>query len=329
MVGSYLLDLLLQEGYTNIRAIYRPGSQPYLSKWGENVVEWVACDLLDPFLLSDCTQGVTQIYHCAGVISFRKEDRQEMQAVNVEGTANLVNAALANGVQKIVYVSSVAALGRTRPGQERSEKDYWERSPYNTFYGFSKFQGEQEVWRGHAEGLQVKVVNPSIILGAHDWYSGPGRFFPLIDGGFRFYPAGGTGLVDVRDVVCFMQQLMESDINGERYILNAATLSYQDFFRKVAQALQVRAPHLKIGHFIQQIAWRMSWIGGKLSGQPSLITRETAAQASYTYHYLADKSKATFAFQYRDIDQSIQEMAPAYRNWQATAQIGHLPFELP
>jgi nucleoside-diphosphate-sugar epimerase len=329
MVGAYLLELLDQAGYRCIRAIYRPGTQPHSSARIKHTIQWVECDLLDPLTLEKTIREVEQIYHCAGLISFRKKDRKEMLRVNVEGTANLMNIALHAGIKKVLHVSSVAALGRTKPGQERDEKDHWERSPYNTFYGLSKYQGEQEAWRAHAEGLNLNVVNPSIILGAHDWYSGPGRFFPMLDRSFPFYPVGGTGLVDVRDVVHFMVQLMESDINGERYILNAGTLSYQAFFQKIAQALQVPPPRFKISRLLQQIAWRMSWLQETLTGKPSLITRETAAQSSYTYHYPADKSKAAFDFQYRNLDQSIQEMALAYQQWKNKEETVHLPFYQP
>lgn len=316
MVGAYLLELLVQAGYRRIRAIYRPGTQPYTSPVIHQRIEWVECNLLDPVALEDAMQGIAQVYHCAGVISFRKKDRKEMLRVNVEGTANLVNIALFTGLSRMLHVSSVAALGRTKPGQQRDEKDHWERSPYNSFYGLSKYQGEQEAWRAQAEGLHLNVVNPSIILGAHNWQSGPGRFFPMIDQGFRFYPGGGTGLVDVRDVVRFMKMLMESSISGERFILNAGTLSYRDFFQKIATALGVRAPEIKINTFLQQIAWRLAWLNEKRTGKPSLISRETATQASYTYYYPADKSREVFNFQYRDIDQSIREMALAYRQWQ-------------
>lgn len=326
MVGAYLLELLSQSGYQRIRAIYRPGTQPYNSDQINNPIDWIECDLLDPVGLGEAIQGVSQIYHCAGLISFRKKDRKNLLSVNVEGTANLVNLALEHGVDKVLHVSSVAALGRTKPGQERSEKDHWERSPYNTFYGLSKFQGEQEAWRAEAEGLNLNVVNPSIILGAHQWQHGPGQFFPLIDQGFRFYPGGGTGLVDVRDVVRFMQLLMESNISGERFILNANTLSYQDFFHKIARALNVPAPTIKINSFFQQIAWRLAWIKEKITGHTSLISRETAAQASHTYYYPARKSRQVFGFQYRDIDASIAEMAHAYRLWQTQGGYPHLSF---
>ena len=329
MVGAYLLELLNQASYRRIRAIYRPGTRPYSSPQLKHPIEWIECDLLDPMMLEESVQGIEQIYHCAGLISFRKKDRKEMLKVNVEGTANLMNAALDTGVKKVLHVSSVAALGRTKPGQQRDEKDHWERSPYNTFYGLSKYQGEQEAWRAHAEGLRLNVINPSIILGAHDWHSGPGRFFPMIERNFPFYPIGGTGLVDVRDVVRFMMQLMESDIFGERYILNAGTLSYQTFFQKIAEAMKLSPPRFKISTALQQIAWRLSWLNETLTGKTSLITRETAAQSSYTYYYPADKSKDVFNFQYRNLDDSIQEMALAYQQSKNTGEILHLPFYQP
>ena len=154
------------------------------------------------------------------------------------------------------------------------ETDKWERSPYNTQYGLSKYLAEQEAWRGFAEGLELVVVNPSIILGVHQWNNGPARFFPLLSGGFSFYPAGGSGFVDVRDVVVFMLKLMESQQNGERFILNAQTLSYQSFFQKIATAIDAKIPKIRIAPTMQQIAWRLAWVQQALTGKPSLITKE-------------------------------------------------------
>lgn len=326
MVGTYLLRLLIRSGYENIRAIYRPDSDLSFAKTINGPIEWVECDLLDQVGLEDALEGIEQVYHCAGIISFRKIDRPYMMAVNVDGTANLVNMALQKKVKRLLHVSSSAALGRTKPGEVIDENKQWERSPYNTFYGLSKYLGEQEAWRGDAEGLEVVVVQPSIILGAHHWEEGPGRFFPMIDKGFRFFPAGGTGLVDVRDVVLFMKILMESDIKGERYLLNDDTLTYKDFFHRIARALGVKAPTTQINHLIQQVAWRATWLREKLTGKPSLVTRETAAQSSHTYYYPADKSRTELDFQYRDLNTTIQEMAACYLAWKKTGKISTLDF---
>ncbi len=326
LVGAYLLRYLVQQGYQNIRALYRRGSDRSFTQSINPSIDWIEGDVLDVIGLEEATQGVEQIYHSAAMISFNHADRKEMMQVNIEGTANLINVALYNGVKRFLQVSSVAAIARTKPGQTLTETNQWERSSYNTQYGLSKYLAEQEAWRGYAEGLELVVVNPAIILGVHRWNSGPARFFPLLDNGFSFYPAGGSGFTDVRDVVTFMVKLMESHLNGERFILNAQTLSYQSFFQKIATSIGAKIPKIPIAPALQQLAWRLAWLQQKLTGKPSLITKETAAQSSRTYYYDGTKSTEMLDFEYRDLDTTINEIGAFYKHKPHDSLQPFLPF---
>ena len=125
------------------------------------------------------------------------------------------------GVKKLIYVSSIAALGRTKERPRLDESSKWVQSKGNSQYAVSKYLGEQEVWRGQTEGLSTAIVNPSVILGSGYWNLGSARFFKQVDEGLKFSPVGSSGFVDVRDVARFMVLLLESDISGQRYILNA------------------------------------------------------------------------------------------------------------
>ena len=253
-LGSYLLRFLLQEGYQNIWALHRPTSD---FSWIADIksrIHWIECDILDILGLEDALDGVVEIYHSAAFISFLRSERKKMLQINVEGTANLVDIALFKGVKRLLNVSSVAALGRSKPIETLNEKNQWERSPFNTYYGLSKYLAEQEAWRGFAEGLEVVVVNPSMILGSHYWDYGTANFFSMIDKGLKFYPMGGNGFVDVRDVVRLMHKLMESGISGERYIANQETLAYQELFQRIAHQLNTNAPRIKVNAFLRELA---------------------------------------------------------------------------
>src|SRR5438874_1405767 len=117
--------------------------------------------------------GVTDIYHCAAMVTFDPRHVNEMLHFNPQSTANIVNQALLQGIRKLVYVSSVAAL--SRPGnaaKEITEEQEWGESKYNSAYGISKYFAETEVWRGIGEGLNAVIVNPGIILGPGDWNRG-------------------------------------------------------------------------------------------------------------------------------------------------------------
>ena len=249
-LGSYIARQLLAEGrYTTIRAIRRTEKT---SEWTADIadkIEWRTADLTDIFSLEDAMQGVQHVYHAAAAISFDSNDHRAMLKTNIEGTANVVNAALACGVTKFTHVSSVAALGRNAASTFFDENNKWQTDPLNTTYGISKFNAEQEVWRGSAEGLNVVIVNPSIIIGAFDWRHGSPALIRTVAKGLRFYTTGSTGFVDVRDVATAISMLMQSDITNERYVLNAANATYQSFFNQVADALHVKRPDIKTTPF--------------------------------------------------------------------------------
>ena len=167
LVGNELIkQLLLQEEH--VKAIYHTTplqiSHPNL--------EVVQCDILDVTVLEEIMKGVTHVYHSAALVSYSPKDKRQLIKINVEGTANMVDACLQAEVQKFVHVSSVAALGRTGKGEVISEQMNWTEETSNSTYGKSKHFGEMEVWRGIGEGLQAVIVNPSLILGGAGRYCG-------------------------------------------------------------------------------------------------------------------------------------------------------------
>ena len=137
-----------KKGYT-VRAIRRHDKLPFYipaSVWEK--VEWIPGDILDIVGLEEAMEGMDAVIHAAAKVSFAGRDRRELFQTNIEGTANVVNAALSNNVRRFIHVSSVAALGRTANGETVTEDKKWEDSKLNTNYAISKFHGVVEVWRG-------------------------------------------------------------------------------------------------------------------------------------------------------------------------------------
>jgi dihydroflavonol-4-reductase len=312
-LGAYLLRHLLIEGYTNIRALRQASSKMDLVESFEGAIEWVEGNILDIVGLESAMQGIKKVYHCAAVVSFYPSDRQKMMEVNVEGTANVVNIALHLGIEKLVHVSSVAAIGRSKEGSTLNENSKWERSPFNTNYAISKFKAEQEVWRGIAEGLNAAIVNPGIIMGSSRWDEGSARFFELVWKGYRFYPVGTASLVDIRDVVSFMTKLMESDIRAERYILHATSYTYKQLLSDIAKHLDCNPPTIKVTPFLRSLAWRLAWIQSLFNGKKPLLTKETANNSSRTFYYDHSKSLQVFDFEYTPIKTTIEETAKQFK----------------
>jgi dihydroflavonol-4-reductase len=310
-LGSHLIRALVAAGKP-VRALYRQQPSPRLQDISDKI-EWVPGDILDVFTLEDAMVGVTQVYHCAAVVSFQAADRDRLLKINVEGTANVVNMALDAGVEKLLYVSSVAAIGRARDNAAVNEECEWEDSKNNSRYGISKFQGEMEVWRGIAEGLDAVIVNPSIILGAGFWDDGSGSLLKNAWKEFPYYTEGVNGFVDVEDVVQAMIRLMDSGISAERYILSADNWGYQRLFTTMAQALGKKPPHIAAKPWMAEVVWRLEKVKGMITGKHPLVTKETARTAQMKVIYENNKVlNALPGFQFRPLEDTIQHIATAF-----------------
>lgn len=310
-LGSHLIRALVAAGKP-VRALYRQQPSPRLQDISDKI-EWVPGDILDIFTLEDALVGVTQVYHCAAMVSFQAADKDRLLKINVEGTANVVNMALDAGVKKLLYVSSVAAIGRARDNAAVNEECEWQDSKNNSRYSISKFQGEMEVWRGIAEGLDAVIVNPSIILGAGFWDDGSGALLKNAWKEFPYYTEGVNGFVDVEDVVKAMIQLMDSDINAERFILSADNWGYQRLFTTMAHALGKKPPHIAAKPWMAEVVWRLEKVKGMVTGKHPLVTKETARTAQMKVNYENTKVlNALPGFQFRPLEDTIKQIAAAF-----------------
>lgn len=294
--SSSSLDLI-----SNVFRLYSPSPEEDLSG-----IEWVEGDIADTVSLESALEGVTDVYHSAALVSFRQSDRKKLMEVNVKGTANLVNACLFTGIRKLCHVSSIAALGRAdRAGQVINEKTSWKTSRDNSNYAISKYGAEREVWRGYAEGLNAVIVNPSVILGLAGPSMGSARLFSVVWEGLKFYPPGSNGFVDVRDVAGIMVRLMESQISGERYILNAGNCNYKDLFHLIAKHLGRPAPHIGVKKWMAGTTWRLEALRSALAGSKPILTRETARTAMHDYAYANEKIREALNYEFIAIEESI------------------------
>jgi len=311
-IGSHLIKYLLQKKYT-VRAIFRKEKSHLLTTDENNKVEWIQGDVLDLHSLEIAMQGVNAVFHCAAMVSFDAREREQLMKTNVEGTANVVNLMLELKIKTIVYLSSVASLGRNSSSAKIDESADWVESKYNSQYAVSKYESEMEVWRGVAEGLQAVIVNPGIVLGEGDWTKGSNKLFKTIHDEFPFYTKGITSFVDVKDVVRAMLRLFEGNFFNERFILSAGTYPYKIVFDLMAIAFDKKAPSREAKPWMIEFVWRFYEIKKWFSNKELTITRETArsAQAQYDYSnaklmdYLPD-------FKYTPIEKTIKRSCTFY-----------------
>jgi len=304
LLGTALIEKLLQQN-KKVRAIYHHTPLPTFS---QPLLSVINCDILDVNGLAEAMQGVSHVYHCAGKVSFHKKDRAALYAINVEGTANIVNAALAATVKKIVHVSSVAALGRIRKKEMITEQMNWTPETSNSIYGHSKFLGEMEVWRAVAEGLPAVVINPVIILGPGKWNETSTRIFKNVYEGSPWFTDGVTGFVDVNDVANIMIQLMKADITKERFIVSAENASYKELIQQIAVAFNKPVPNKKFTPALASFICLIEKIKSVFTGRPPLITKETAATALAKVQFDNRKLlQALPGFNYKPLAQTIKD----------------------
>ena len=312
LVGSHLLRYLVQKGHSNIFALRRETSDMRLVADLEGKVNWVVGDVLDVMILEQVMQDTAQVYHCAAIVSFDPREYEQMDRINIEGTANMVNVALELEVEKFLHVSSIAAIGRSETLKQADEKTEWEESDWNTQYALSKYKSELEVWRGATEGLPVAIVNPSVIFGKGFWDKGTGRFFKIVDQGLKFYPTGSTGFVTVKDVVSYMYALMQSDIINERFLLNGQNLPYRKVFNAIADTINKPHPSIKVSPLLKNLAWRFEKLKSMLTGSSPKVTKETAHNSSTDIQYSNQKSLDAFGLEYHSVMECLEEMGAAY-----------------
>lgn len=310
-LGSELAQQLTAQG-KKVRALKRETSKIPQILLNNQLVEWVVSDLNEPETLADAFEGVTQVYHCAAFVSFDPKEKKKLFKINIEGTSNIVNLCVEHSA-RLVHVSSVAALGNAKPGEEITEKHFWEYDKTVHGYAISKYEGEMEVWRGIAEGLDAVIVNPSVIIGKNAGTDGSGAIFDLVKGGLKFYTDGASGFVDVEDVAKAMILLMDSEVTEERFTLSAENINYKDLFTHIAQNFGIKPPNIEAKPWMLGIAWRMAKLASLFTGKAPSLTKDSAKSSFNHSYYSNQKIKNTVPITFKPLSVSIAEVCTALK----------------
>ncbi len=315
LVGSHLLYRLVEQGQT-VRAIFRNARRlekvkkvfSYYSSDHEILfqrIDWVESDILDLPSLEAAFSGVEKVFHCAALISFQPNDYFKMRKVNISGSANIVNLCLQYKIDKLCYVSSIAALGASNAQQPVTEDQDWLAEKQTSAYSLTKYGGEMEVWRGSQEGLKAVIVNPGVILGPGFWRSGSGAIFTMVQRGLNYYPSGRTGFVHVDDVVKAMTSLMNSSIVSERFILVSDNGEWKDVLKQIAQGLSSKVPKRVANRCVLGIALFTDALRSLLTGKQRRITKSSIRSMANQTLYDGRKITNTLGLNYLSLRDSI------------------------
>lgn len=304
LLGSYLAKTFAP--IAEIHGLVRENSNLKLLGAMADKITLHKGDVMDYASLEAAFEDKDLIIHAAGLVSFEDRDKDKLFKINVEGTANVVNAMLDLGIQKLIHVSSVAALGRSPEAKVIDENHKWSDSQLNTAYAESKYLGELEVWRGVQEGLQAIVVNPSVLLGKISDNRSSTSIYQYVLEEKSYYPKGSINYLDVRDAAQLIYQLFEQQVWGERYILSKESISYQRFFEKMAGKFGKKVPNKKVTPTLLEIALWAGKIGKILGLTSSPINRQTAMLSQLNVHMANEKIQQLLDFSYTSLEDTLQ-----------------------
>jgi nucleoside-diphosphate-sugar epimerase len=313
LLGSYVVRELLDKNIPVV-ALKRPGSDTSLLTDVHDKITWRDADVLDAVALHEALAGASGVIHAAALVSFNPRDKAKLFTTNIEGTKNVVDVCLLLGIKRLLHISSVAALGRLKNQEIITEENKWTDSALNSAYAESKYRAELEVFRGQEEGLSTLIVNPSVILSRSDWNRSSSQLFKYVWKQNPFYIDGSLNYVDVRDVSKAIIRLYHSGYEGERFIVNAGSIPYRDFFRAVAQRLNRRPPRIKLSKGALTWLARAEQIRSALTGANPLITTETARLAESRFLYSNSKITGTLNLTFQPIEQSLDWCCAWYRD---------------
>lgn len=285
-VGTHLTNYLVDQGLDVHIVVRNPKKLETKSKVSVHLG-----DVTDLASLVSASKDCHSIFHLAGVVGYSKNQRKEMDRVNVQGTQNAIDAAKKNGIQKFLHFSSVVAVGASFTPTPLNEKSEFNISHLNLGYFETKRKAEELAFAASKSGaFECVAVNPSTIYGYGDALKGSRKVqIKVAQGKFPIYPPGGANIICVEDVVSATFQAWKKGKTGERYILSGENLYIQQIFQMIAKTAGVQPPKIGIPKFILMTMGQVGDLLEKI-GKKGPVNSETA-WTSVLYHWF-DNTKA-------------------------------------
>jgi dihydroflavonol-4-reductase len=270
-------------------------------------------DVRDSTSLKEAMHACDTVVHTAAIVKFWKARWKEQFAVNVEGTRNVINACISEGVERLIHVSSIAALGHPQNQQPADETTAfnWEEA---AGYKHSKRLAELEVLEGVKKGLNAVIVNPSVIVGERDVnFHGGSLLTNVAKGTTLFYIDGGMNVVYVGDVVRGILGAADKGRTGERYILGGENLTTREVFSRTAALIGGRAPIMRIPTPLLHVVTRIIETGYGLLGKEPPITMDLMVHAGIYNWYSSAKAERELGYTITPFDETILAAHRWYR----------------
>ena len=303
-LGSWVTKALLEDGH-DVYALVRPKSD--LSELEGVKCKYVHGDVTDVHSLLEATKGMDTVFHLAGVIAYKKSQRAQMDKVNVQGTANVIAVCREHKVRRLVYLSSVVAIGAGyTPDQILNEESPYNIADLNLGYFETKHQAEILVKNACEKNeIDAVMLNPSTIYVRGDVKKGSRKMqVTVAQGKLNFYTSGGVNVVAAEDVVAGILSAWKIGRKGERYILCGENILIKDLFAMIAAEAGVKPPKYQLPDGLLHAVGAVGDFMEKM-GMKGPLSRENAYTATMYHWFDSSKAQKELGFKPRPAREAI------------------------
>lgn len=311
-IGANVVRTLLAKGI-EVSALVRSGSDR------RNIdglpIRLVEGDLSDTNRLTHAMQGCDALFHVAAHYSLWRSDSDLLFRANVEGTRNVLDAADRAGIKRIVYTSSVSAIGVPAAGEVASEKTETSLDRLVSDYKKTKFLAEQEALARAARGQHIVIVNPSTPIGPYDIKPTPTGEIVLrfLNRAMPAYVETGLNVIDVEDVAAGHLLALERGRSGQRYILGNRNLTFKELLDILESITGLKAPRVRVPHFIPlAVAAIDELILGRLGKKPD-VSFDSVRMSKKAMYYDSSKAVRELGLPQSNIEGALRKAVEWFR----------------
>jgi dihydroflavonol-4-reductase len=313
-IGNVLVRQLIASG-KNVRAMLMPGEDP--SPLNGLDVELIEANVLDYHSLLEAFKDIRVVYHLAGIISILPGNNHFVQAVNIIGTRNVIQAARSTGVERLVYTSSIHALSRVPAGIVIDETIPFDPQNAISAYDYSKAQASLDVLKASQNGLDAVIVCPTGVIGPYD-YRGSELGQLILDcvkNKPMFYVEGAYDFVDVRDVASGLMLASEKGRTGESYILSGERLTVIGMLKTLQNVIGKRLITLKIPLGVAGLISRFTPYYYQLSRSKPRLTPYSLATLASNSVISHTKARLELGYTPRPLRETLADTVSWFRSY--------------
>jgi dihydroflavonol-4-reductase len=307
-LGTHLVRLLAADGDPRaLRVLVQKAPPPWLRELG---VEIVTGTVTAPDDVARAVAGVEQIYHLAGMVSHKASEAHRMYAIHVDGTRLVCEAAARAGVRRIVMASTSGTVACSRRDDDVADEETPTPVEIIGRWGYyaSKLYQEEAARRACRDKVELVMLNPSLLLGpGDDRLSSTRPILQFIAREIAMMPAGGTNVVDARDVAALMPVAMTRGVSGARYLVGAVNWTFAELFGRLERLTKVPAPKIKVSGELPFLAARAQAALYEKLGRKVSVEPESVEMAQYFWYLDAGKAARELGFSPRDPADTLRE----------------------